>query len=109
MKYKDEPERLGNTNKASVALKVEKGRKILRIFISKLGLISQRRSYDMIEMIAAHCNIRDNESLRLLYAALSDPDIDRVWETFALAGHEFVEGGPLSMRTWIQVKTNSND
>lgn len=63
----------------------------MRIFIARQGLISKQPSFELIDMIAAYCEIKDKESLRLLYVALSDHNIERVRDAFAAVGYPFYE------------------
>ncbi|KAI3316471.1 hypothetical protein HD806DRAFT_517477 [Xylariaceae sp. AK1471] len=83
MRYND-LERTGNPVKGEVAISPMGDR--LMLFISQQGLIRRHSSFELVDLIARHFEIKDPVHLRLLFAALSEPSAQRTQAIFALEG-----------------------
>ncbi|PSN64192.1 hypothetical protein BS50DRAFT_648118 [Corynespora cassiicola Philippines] len=78
---------LGKIQIAEMDIRVEPGRKELRIFVPRFGFLYQQRCFPLVDLIADFCHIVEPRDLRLLDAALSDDDINRVHQLYENSGY----------------------
>lgn len=58
----------------------------LQVFVEEEEITSKQPSFDLVDLIATHCNIRDALHLKLLHAALGNDNIQRIQALFAREG-----------------------
>jgi hypothetical protein len=75
---------MGRSDCGQVASFVSSG--ILQLFIAESSVSSSGFSFEFVDLIAEYCGISDPAHVRLLYSALSEPEMARVQAAFASQG-----------------------
>ncbi|KAK4443440.1 hypothetical protein QBC34DRAFT_311031 [Podospora aff. communis PSN243] len=86
--HPDAAEYEGRLAKRDVAIRASADE--MQVFLADIGVpLSKRDRLPLVEAIAAHCDITDELSRRLLYTALCETELQIVDDYFRAAGHEF--------------------